>query len=126
VPRILRKLPLSDRVTTVPVAGGAVTALPYQIILSVSIAPKTDRNLHPNAPRLPAVLDTAFNGGFLLQEEHLNQWAGLRREHLTPVDEITAYGRKVPVLRGNVGLYPNVPGSEKVSGTGKTRCLCGS
>jgi hypothetical protein len=110
VPKIIRKLPLFERVTTMPVPGGTVAVLPHQIVLSVSIAAKTERVPHPNTPRFPAVLDTAFNGGFLLQEEHLNQWAGLRREHLVPVDEITAFGRKVPVLRGNVWLHANVPG----------------
>jgi hypothetical protein len=113
VPRILRKIPFFDRVTTVPAPGGTVRALPYQLVLSVSLAAKAERALHPGTPRFPAVLDTAFNGGFLLQEEHLGQWAGLRREHLVPVDEITVYGRKVPVLRGNVWLHRNVPGKRE-------------
>jgi len=43
----------------------------------------------------------------------LNQWAGLRREHLVPVDTITAFGRRVPVLRGNVWLHGNVPGKRE-------------
>ena len=72
---VLRKLPFFDRVTTRPVPGGAVSILPYQIVLSVSIASTAEEQLHPRALRFPAVLDTGFNKAFLLREEHLTKWA---------------------------------------------------
>ena len=53
---------------------------------------------------LPAVLDTGFNSIFLIQENHLNQWAGLQQENLVQVDEITAYGKKTPVFRASIWL----------------------
>ncbi len=110
MPVILRKLPFFNRVTTRPVPGGTVPILPYQIVLSVSIAPTGEEELHPRALRFPAVLDTGFNKAFLLREEHLNQWAGLRREHLRQIGEITAYGQKVPLFRGNLWFHRNVAG----------------
>ena len=113
MPTIIRKLPFYDERTSLPVPGGTVTVLPFQIVVSVSIALKGDSVLHPRTPRFPAALDTGFNNTFLLQEQHLNDWAGLRREHLVVVDEMTVRGKKVPVFRANVWLQPNIPGKRE-------------
>jgi hypothetical protein len=64
----------------------------------------------------PAVIDTGFNRTLLLQEQHLREWAGLRRERLKKVDEIRAYGRAASVLAANVWLHPNIPGTRELAG----------
>jgi hypothetical protein len=115
MPTINRKLPLPDRATSVVVPGGTVDILPYQIVLSVSITHKGVASLHPNSPHFPAVLDTAFNGAFLLQDEHLNQWAGVRREHFRMVDVMHPYSREVPIHAANIWIHCNEPGRRDVS-----------
>jgi hypothetical protein len=113
MPAILRKLPFFDRASSFPVPGGGVSISPYQIALSVSLASEAEQTLDPRAPRFPAVLDTGFNNTFVLQEQQLNAWAGLRREHLFQVGEMTIYGKKVPVFRAAVWLHPNTPGKRE-------------
>lgn len=81
--------------------------------MSVSIAHKAQKSLHPQAMSFPAALDTGFNGGFLLGEDLLENWAGLRREHLMQVDEATVYGNKCPVLIANLWLLPNIAGKRE-------------
>jgi hypothetical protein len=123
MPVIVRKRPFFKRRTSWQVAGGAVPILPFQIALSVSIAHNRERVLHPLTPRFPAVLDTGFNNTFLLREEHLQDWAGLRREHLAPAGEMTARGKKVPVFRAHVWLHPNVPGTREELPGGRPFCI---
>jgi hypothetical protein len=95
---IVRKLPFFKRRTSWQVPSGTVPILPFQLALSVSVAHNKEHILHPLTPRFPAVLDTGFNSTVFLREEHLNQWAGLRREHLVQVGEMTARGKIVPVF----------------------------
>ena len=113
MPIIIRNLPFSDRPTSLPVPGGRITILPYQVVLSVSITTQTEKTLHLRAAHFPALLDTGFNKTFLIQEEHLNQWAGLRREHFVQAEEMTVRGRKVPVVRADIWLHPNIPGKRE-------------
>jgi hypothetical protein len=113
MPRIIRNLPFSDRPSSLPVPGGRVVLLPFQIALTVSLTDQAEHTLHPRAPRFPAVLDTGFNKTFLIQEEHLNQWAGLRREHFVQAEEMTVHGRKVPVFAADIWSQPNVPGKRE-------------
>lgn len=93
-----------------PVPGGRITILPYQLVLSVSITTQHEKTLHPRAARFPALLDTGFNKTFLIQEEHLNQWAGLRRAHFVQAEEMTVHGKKAPIYRADIWLHPNIPG----------------
>jgi hypothetical protein len=113
VPTIVRKLPFEhERPAELAVPGGLVVILPFQIVLSVSITPKHSP-LDPQAPRFPAIFDSGFNQTCLLQEQHLNRWAGLRREHLEEVDTMRAYARVVPVLAANLWIHPNRPGTRE-------------
>src|SRR3954463_16304551 len=98
MPTIIHRLPLSDRASSLAVHGRTVSLNPFQIALSVSIGPRTETELHPHTPRFPALLDSGFNSTFVLSEQYLNQWAGLRREHLVRVDEMTVLGHRVPVF----------------------------
>jgi hypothetical protein len=107
---VIDRLPFSSVETAVAVPGGTVRILPFQIVLLVSITPKGRRNLPADAPRFPAVLDTAFNREFLLQEQHLLEWAELVPDGLVPVDELVAYRRPIPILAANVWLHRNRPG----------------
>jgi hypothetical protein len=87
MPGIIETLPFSSRETSETIAGGTVRVMPFQIVLSVSITPKGQERLPADTPRFPAVLDTGFNREFLLQEQHLGEWAGLPPQRLIRVDE---------------------------------------
>jgi hypothetical protein len=119
MPTIIRQLPFSDKRTSLSVPGGTVSVKPFQIVLSVSLSLPSEGELHPRTPRLPAVLDTGCNGTFVLSEQQLNRWAGLRREHLRRVDEMTVYGNKVPVFAAALWLHPNVAGRREDSASGR-------
>jgi hypothetical protein len=121
---IIRKLPLSEVRTSIRVPDGTtVPILPMQIVLSVSIAPNDVLTLPSQTPIFPAVLDTGFNRAFLLQEQHLMAWAGLRREQLTQVGIIHAYGKPSPLYAANVWLHPNKPGERAIALNRKPFCV---
>jgi hypothetical protein len=119
---IIRKLPIPDKQTEISVPNGWTTIFPLQIVVSVSITPK---RMTPNAHtlRFPAVIDTGFNRSFLIQEQHFNEWAGLRKEHLKMVDEIQVYGTRAPVHAANLWLHPNVPGTRDEELSAKPYCI---
>ena len=71
MPAIIRNLPFSDRSTTVRVRGRPVRVKSDQIIVWVSIAEKGARSLHPNTPRLLAILDTGSNHNFVIRRSQL-------------------------------------------------------
>jgi hypothetical protein len=119
MPVIIRQLPLSDSRTTLPVPGGSVSLKPLQIPLSVSLTSEDQPSFRPGTPRFPALLDTGFNGTVVLQEQHLNQWAGLRREQLVRVSEMTVHGHRVPVYAAQLWLHANVPGAREDSAEGR-------
>lgn len=62
---------------TVPVPGGTSSVPSFALLAWVSL---TRRNL-PKCPearrRFPVVIDTAFSGNLLLQEQHASDWGGL-------------------------------------------------
>ena len=82
MPAIIRNLPFSDRSTTVQVRGRPVRIKRDQIIVWVSVAGKGERTLHPNTPRLPAILDTGSNHNFVMRQSQLLEWAGIHPEYL--------------------------------------------
>ena len=109
VANVIDRLPFSSRESNVAVPGGTVRILPFQIVVTVSVTPLGRSTLEATVPRFPAVLDTGFNRAFLLQEQHLLDWAGLQPEGLSWLEEITAYGRTIPVFAGGVWLHRNKP-----------------
>jgi hypothetical protein len=113
MPVIIRKLPFSEERMPVAVPGGSVSLKPLQVALSVSLASEEQPALRSRTPRFPAVLDTGFNSTFALREEHLNRWAGLHKEQLVRVDEMTIHGHRVPVYAARLWLHANVPGERK-------------
>src|SRR5262245_2657195 len=108
--QVIRQLPFFETPISVTVGGVAVPIKPYQVVLWVSIAPMGRRHLDPGVLRFPAVLDTGFNHSFILQQQHLVQWAGLQPDELVPLARIQVYGEEAPLVSGNVWLHRNKPG----------------
>jgi len=60
-------------------------------------------------------------------EEQLQQWAGLRPDHLAEIGHIHPYGERVPTRAANVWLHPNRPGQrDEFSGAPPFRVEVGS
>src|SRR5689334_19051520 len=98
MPTVIHKLPFYDDFTTVTVQGSSYRIFPRQIIVSVSLGPQGMRELDRRVPRFPAVLDTGFTDTFLIHEQQLQRFAGLRTEHLPRrMDAFHAHGRRIPL-----------------------------
>jgi hypothetical protein len=112
---ILRRLPYAIEHVTWRVGAEPVRVKPYQIALWVSV---TARGLREpgNAPRLPALLDSANNHNFSIQERHLVHWAGTHPELLRTLNAITERGRHLPLRAADVWIHPNRPGTRESSG----------
>jgi hypothetical protein len=100
VPTIIRDLPYFEEHTSLTVRGRSITIHSYQIVLWVSVTPRGLRTLDPNTPRFPVVFDPGFTHNFLIREEQLQQWAGLRPDNLAEVRHIHPYGERVPTRAG--------------------------
>src|SRR5438132_1168718 len=111
MPTILDKLPFYDDFTTVTVQGHSYQILPWQIVVWVSLGPKGVRELDPRVPRFPAILDTGFTDTFLIHEQQLRRFAGLRPEHLRRrSDMFRPHGRQIPIHAANIWMHRNQPG----------------
>jgi len=107
---IVRNLPFYDHTTAVEFRGRSIPVKHDQIIVWVSLSEMGQRQLDPNAPRLPAVLDTGCNHAFVIRQRHLVEWAGIHSQYLRRLRPTRAYGVSVPQLAANIWLHPNRPG----------------
>jgi hypothetical protein len=109
VPAIIRNIPFFDRPTTVQVRGRSVRVKPDQIVVWVSVSEMGLRQLHPDTPRLPAILDTGSNHNFVIRRSQLLEWAGIHPEYVGSLGPTRLHGRRLPQLAANVWLHPNRP-----------------
>jgi hypothetical protein len=108
---ILRKLPFSDRFGSIEVRGRTYRIHPYQIVVWVSIARVGEREFDPRTPRFPAIVDTGFTDNFLVHQQQLGEFAGLRAESLRRGrEDLRAHGRQIPIRAANLWLHRNQPG----------------
>ena len=110
MPAVIRNLPFFDRSTTVEVSGRPVPIKHDLIVVWVSISEAGIDQLHPTAPRFPAVLDTGCNHSFVMRERHLIEWGGIHPDYLRRLRSIRIYGSLVPQMAANVWLHPNRAG----------------
>jgi hypothetical protein len=106
---ILRKLPFRDVPFKFEIAGELVTIRPFQIVVWVTLSVRDE--LEKDAPRFPAILDTGHNHNFSIQGSHLLRWAGMSREHFSPLGNILVNRQEIPLLAGRVWLHRNKPGT---------------
>ena len=107
---IVHHLPFSEKEDEVHVGLQRVPIKPYQIILWVNLTAREVLELPPDAPRFPAILDTAHNHNFSIQSRHLTHWARVQPASLPRLRWIREGGRLAPVHAGHVWIHPNVPG----------------
>jgi len=123
VPTIIRDLPYFEKHTPITVRGREIRVHSYQIVLWVSVTHAAVETLDPNTPRFPAVFDPGFTHNFLIREDQLLQWAGLRSEHLAEQGQIKPYDEAVPLRAANVWLHPNLPGERDKFSDAPPFCL---
>lgn len=108
--RIMRDLPYFDQPTSVQVRGRSVLIKREQIVLWVSVAEQGRQQLDPRTPLFPAILDTGCNHNFMINQQHLSDWAGIHPDYLRKLASMRVGGQLVPQFAANVWLHPNVTG----------------
>lgn len=81
-------------------------------MLWVSVSP-VGLDEHPVSARpFPAVLDTGFNHGFLLQQRHFQTWTGyeLHSNDFPVRGQLRAYGAQANLHEADLWLHANVRG----------------
>ena len=87
-------VPAAERTLPLP-SGGSVSIKPLQAVVWISVAPPDVVDLPANALRFPAVIDTGFNQTLLIQDWHLQSWAGVKPADLqTFPGETARYGNQ--------------------------------
>ena len=62
--------------------------------------------------RFPTLLDTGFNGNFLLREDHLLQWTKttISESNYNLIGTTIIHGELVPTFDADLWIFGNVPG----------------
>ena len=112
---ILRRLPFSDRPSTVTLRNLQIQVKRDQIIVWVGATSLEQVEPGPGCPFFPAILDTANNFTFSIREVSLRQWAGLDPRSLDPLDSVRRLVQAVPTHAARLWLCRNVPGKRDAS-----------
>jgi hypothetical protein len=95
--------PIPENAGRVVTPDGTTEVMPYQIVVTVSIATKRVIELPHDAPRFPAVLDTGNNHNFAIRRQQFDRWTGLT---LPKRGLVNVGGRTVPLYAANVWIHP--------------------
>ena len=100
-------VPRAERSIKLP-TGDTIALKSLQPIVWISVAPPQVIDLPPTAPRFPAVIDTGFNQTLLIQDWHLEKWAGVKSADLQVFPgEAARYGNQTwPFRLADIWLQP--------------------
>jgi hypothetical protein len=89
--------------------------LPDRILFWVSVTDIYAEVCPPNAPIMPAILDTGFNHAFLMAGLQLATWTSQGFYENLPRAGISmkAYGEVLPLYLAGLWLHPNKPGTRE-------------
>lgn len=87
---------------------------PLQPLVWISIAPPSVLELPPLWPRFPAVIDTGFNQTLLMQQHHVQGWAGVSVADLLvfPGEAAGYRGQAWPFYIADIWLHRNISGTQ--------------
>jgi hypothetical protein len=90
----------------IDVPFGRVDLRPPKIIVGISLTLVGEYVFPQGVVTLPTILDTGFNRILEIDEWHLIKWAGLCKEHLTPIQKDKSHeGRKYDLCTANLWLH---------------------
>src|SRR5947209_1489909 len=107
---ILHHLPFREEADEVSCGLERIRIKPYQIIVWISITARLVRELAPQTPRIPAILDTGHSHNFSIQQRHLTDWSRLALPTLSRRGTISIGGETLPLHTAAVWMHPNQPG----------------
>lgn len=107
MPVFLDRMPFPAEATAVAVGGERVHVKKNQIIVWMSLSRLLQKSPNPTAVPFPAILDTGHTHSFSIQAQHLQRWAGLRPENLTPLGTIREGGRRLQLHSANLWVHSN-------------------
>jgi hypothetical protein len=110
VTTILRGLPYFNEKPVVVVRNRAEAVKRQQIVVWVSLAEIEERELLPDTPRFPAILDTGFSHNFGIREELLVRWAGIHPACFPRTGDLRVNNVTVSRYDADVWLYRNQSG----------------
>jgi len=113
--KILDRLPILDKRTSLAFDGKHVKVHRNQIPVWVSVHQAGVQELEKNIPRLPALLDIGNNFDFAIQHRHLREWGGIDPGLLRVLGHIEIDDRTVDRHEATVWLYPNIPGTRDIA-----------
>ena len=126
MPTILRRLPYSDRRTSVVVRGREEEVKATQIIIWASITEVGHRELDATTPKVPVILDTGLSHNFAIMEDQLSNWAGIERRYLRKLRDITIGGQVVPLHEAEVWLHFRTTRASAIGSAVDPRFRCSS
>src|SRR4051812_9124707 len=96
--KILDRLPISEKRTSLRFGDRSVTVRHNQILVWLSVHLAGAVEPEDNIPKFPALLDTGNNFAFSLQDRQLREWAGIDPSLLVALGdvEINWAGRNAP------------------------------
>jgi hypothetical protein len=111
---LIESSPLSRTESVMLPSGERVSLLAGRAIVWVSVTPRNVILLPSDWPRFPAVVDTGFNGTFLISERELHKRAGVGLDDLilispTRVGWRSIRGQVVPPYQATVWIHRNHP-----------------
>ena len=106
---VLRKLPFSDKASSVDVSSETVLIRAYQIIVWVSLAVE-----NVLSSPFPAVLDTGHSHNFSIRESQLAAWAGINLDRCPKYGKVLVNRQEVPLVGVNLWIHRNKPKSAQL------------
>jgi hypothetical protein len=103
-------VPAAERLVPLP-SGESILIKSLQPVVWVSVAPPQVMDLPANALRFPAVIDTGFNQTLLIQDGHLESWAGVKLSDLQVYPgESARHGNQIwPFRIADIWLHKHGP-----------------
>jgi hypothetical protein len=95
------------RNSEIAIPSGFIDLRPPKIIVGLSLTLPAEKYSFPEGViTLPAILDTGFNRSLEIDEVHLVNWAGIRKEYLAPIAKDRLHdGRKYDRCRASLWLH---------------------
>ncbi len=101
---ILDRVPIPEKGWAIATPDGVAQVHPYQMIVTISITSMDVGECSPDAPVIPAILDTGNNHNLAIRREHWDRWV---RWEPRRIGQIHVGGFIVPLFEAKVWIHSN-------------------